>query len=91
MFSSWGGRQIPSPGFFHSPAARMDIYGTGDMVEPTSDAGERWDAEMVDRVGAIVEARLSGVLATSSWFDLTESQRRRLRPVIEGMSDRGMR
>ena len=55
------------------------------------EAGERWDTEDVDRVEVTVWAGLPAWLVTTSWLDMTDSQRRKLRKVIDEMPNKDLK
>ncbi len=46
------------------------------------DAGERWDAETINRIDIVVVAGLPGHIATRSWFDISQPAREKLRKAI---------
>ena len=81
----------PEVSFYLTPQRREQMYGSDGSTTTTTgfgDAGERWDAEDIDRIEAIVKAGLPGKVVPMLWFDIPDKWRRQLRVVIDRMPDK---
>ena len=53
-----------------------------------TDAGGRWDGELIDRVDAVAKAGLPGHIATRSWSEISGPARDTLKAIISSVPDK---